>query len=365
MAIEISLKKSTINPTSASGLTMAEPVFNRTTNTLWMGKGSGVAPVWLGAGICGASAGIAAGLTLQTPTCSAVKDYISSVSFGGVTGATGPAGPQGVTGPTGPAGEIPTNYVISFNGLTGAVTGVTTSITNTFVPVQIFNSGISAAGGTFNGYVNVKGFQIKVDNPTPSLAVNQKTVLQFPDQSGFYEEFGDSLPAVNRINLGADLVGGGYKALEIGTTGSNISLKINGDQITSFAQFSSQTSGIFSTNDITTHVPLRIDHNFDGSDPGDLFAVQDTSLGEFHVRVDHTGKFYADNAQVNTLLTLPNGQGITSAVTRINGITGPVTLSAGTGITLSQTGKNITIASTAGIPSGIDEAFVIAMAIAL
>jgi hypothetical protein len=78
MAIDISLKKSTINPTSASGLTMAEPVFNRITNTLWMGKGSGVAPVWLGAGICGASAGIATGLTLQTPTCSAVKDYVVS-----------------------------------------------------------------------------------------------------------------------------------------------------------------------------------------------------------------------------------------------------------------------------------------------
>jgi len=68
----------------------------------------------------------------------------------GVTGPTGPQGIQGVTGATGPVGD----YVISFNGLTGAVTGVTTSVVNTFIPVQRFNAGISAAGATFNGSIS-------------------------------------------------------------------------------------------------------------------------------------------------------------------------------------------------------------------
>ena len=49
-------------------------------------------------------------------------------------------------------GSLDSNYVISFNGLTGAVTGVTTGTANTFVALQSFTSGISASGGvTFAG----------------------------------------------------------------------------------------------------------------------------------------------------------------------------------------------------------------------
>ena len=42
------------------------------------------------------------------------------------------------------------NVVSSFNGLTGAVTGVTTGTANTFGPLQSFTSGISASGATFS-----------------------------------------------------------------------------------------------------------------------------------------------------------------------------------------------------------------------
>ena len=51
----------------------------------------------------------------------------------------------------------PTNYVISFNGLTGAVTGVTTGTSNIFGPLQNFSSGISAFGGTFSNNVTIMG----------------------------------------------------------------------------------------------------------------------------------------------------------------------------------------------------------------
>jgi hypothetical protein len=51
----------------------------------------------------------------------------------------------------------PTNYVISFNGLTGAVSGVTTGTSNTFGPIQNFSSGISAFGGTFSSNVQIIG----------------------------------------------------------------------------------------------------------------------------------------------------------------------------------------------------------------
>jgi hypothetical protein len=49
-----------------------------------------------------------------------------------------------------------TNVVTGFNGLTGAVTGVTTSVANTFTPLQTFNAGISASGATFMGNINLQ-----------------------------------------------------------------------------------------------------------------------------------------------------------------------------------------------------------------
>lgn len=149
MAIEISLKKSTANPTSASGLTLAEPVFNYSNNTLWMGKGSGNSPVWVGAGVCGASGGIAAGLTTQLPTHAAVKNYFDAVSssflgatvsyvatFNGATGA--------VTG------------VSSFNGLTGAVTGASLGA-NTFTGLQTLTAGLTTSFAHVSGGLTVGG----------------------------------------------------------------------------------------------------------------------------------------------------------------------------------------------------------------
>ena len=136
MSIEFTIRKGTTNPTSGSGITLGEPAFNYSNNTLWIGKGYGVTAAWVGAGICGASAGIAAGLTYQIPTLGAVKDYISSIGTIGATGATGATGVQGATGATGVQGATGAtgvqgatgatgpvgDYVVSFNGSTGAIT---------------------------------------------------------------------------------------------------------------------------------------------------------------------------------------------------------------------------------------------------
>jgi hypothetical protein len=53
--------------------------------------------------------------------------------------------------------SIAGDYVISFNGLTGAVTGVTTGNSNTFGPLQNFSSGLSAFGGTFSNNLQIVG----------------------------------------------------------------------------------------------------------------------------------------------------------------------------------------------------------------
>ena len=68
----------------------------------------------------------------------------SVLEWSAVIGATGATG---ATGPTGPTGAIPTDYVISFNGATGAVTGASLGA-NTFTALNTFSAGISASGAT-------------------------------------------------------------------------------------------------------------------------------------------------------------------------------------------------------------------------
>jgi hypothetical protein len=81
-------------------------------------------------------------------TLTITKIVGSATSTSWILNLVGQEGPQGNTGATGPVGP----YVISFNGFTGAVSGVTTGTANTFGPLQSFTSGISAAGGvTFTG----------------------------------------------------------------------------------------------------------------------------------------------------------------------------------------------------------------------
>jgi microcystin-dependent protein len=84
-----------------------------------------------------------------------------TIGIDGATGATGPTGPTGATGatgadstvigptgPTGVTGATPTNYVTSFNGVTGAVTGVSQIIAGSSIT-------ISPTGGT--GAVTITG----------------------------------------------------------------------------------------------------------------------------------------------------------------------------------------------------------------
>ena len=84
MPTTIIIRRGTAAPTQASGLSLGEPAFNTTDQTFHIGRGSGVTAAWVGARISGLSSDIAAGLTLQIPTLSAVKDYVSDYtsSFG-------------------------------------------------------------------------------------------------------------------------------------------------------------------------------------------------------------------------------------------------------------------------------------------
>jgi hypothetical protein len=62
---------------------------------------------------------------------------------------------NGLPGDAGSTGGISGPYVTTFNGLTGAVTGVTTGTANNFLAIQTFSAGISASGGTLAGIFNI------------------------------------------------------------------------------------------------------------------------------------------------------------------------------------------------------------------
>ena len=105
MGTQITFRRGENDPTSGSGLTLAEPAFNTTLKTFHIGLGYGVTAAWVGAPISGLSADIAAGITYKIPTAAAVKNYISTV--GGVAGATGATG---ATGAQGEPGQSSTYY---------------------------------------------------------------------------------------------------------------------------------------------------------------------------------------------------------------------------------------------------------------
>ena len=86
--------------------------------------------------------------------------YVESLR--GLTGAIGLTNGNGIgISVSGNTLTFSNTGVLSFNGLTGAVTGVTTGTANTFVALQSFTSGISAAGGvTFANDISVNSLRI-------------------------------------------------------------------------------------------------------------------------------------------------------------------------------------------------------------
>lgn len=169
MTTTIIIRRGTAAPTQASGLTLGEPAFNTTDQTLHIGRGAGVTAAWVGARITGLSADIAAGLTLQIPTSSAVKNYITDYvaqNTSGVSSITvngdsldGPVTLLGGSqiGITSNGGD---NITITNNGVrTIGVSG--TWRTSSVVVFGGATGGITLSGTTWSG------------NSTPQLNSNQ------------------------------------------------------------------------------------------------------------------------------------------------------------------------------------------------
>lgn len=101
-----------------------------------------------------------AGITASGATFSGLATFLRGITASGLTVAgnglvTGSFEVDGslILG----SGQSITQAVTSFNGLTGAVSGVTTSVANTFTALQTFNAGITTSGITLNGPIVASG----------------------------------------------------------------------------------------------------------------------------------------------------------------------------------------------------------------
>lgn len=142
MPTTIILRRGTAAPTAASGLTLGEPAFNSNDQTLYIGRGAGTTAAWVGARISGLSSDIGAGLTLQIPTLSAVKDYVAAYVQQNTSGVAS----------LGISGDWKKSVVALFGGTTGALlisgaTWGTATVTNAGNVGGIAN-GTSLAGKT-------------------------------------------------------------------------------------------------------------------------------------------------------------------------------------------------------------------------
>jgi hypothetical protein len=198
--------------------------------------------------------------------------------------------------------------VSSFNGLSGAVTGVTTSVANTFTALQTFNTGISAAGATFNGDLYVGNIISNDPNPTYPLYINNKGT----SQTYIGDVDGNGQSTYMFVN---------DDAAEITLTAPGNAIYLNSPYV--------EVNGNLTVvaGDQDSQVPVKI--NSVGSSIQNALEILDTNqpvpAQQKRITVSASGDMVIKGSlEVDTTLTLPNGQGITCAVTTFNGLTGDV-----------------------------------------
>jgi hypothetical protein len=263
----------------------------------------------------------------------------------GPQGATGTNGVSGATGPqgnTGATGAIPTNYVISFNGLTGPVTGVTTGTANTFGPLQTFTSGVSGSTAYFD--------QIIIPRQTTDSRIKRISV-------GFYG-------SISETASGAAYIQGNAIAASVTSNDQVVKTSSNSDPANFIRMRYDQgvsihtgiTGNVGTTFADNVYQRLRIDNN------GDMIIGTGSPSSTY--KVDIVGAMRASQL-ITASSGISSAGGTFSALTRFNAgisasgatFSGPVNLTntllingtqGSNNQVLTSTGSGITWATPAG-----------------
>ena len=209
----------TSNSTAPAGATYGDMWFNTTSGNVFVYITDGTSSYWIEPfGPQGVTGTNGASGTNGATGSNGTNGATGATGSQGIQGATGATGSQGVTGATGPVGD----YVISFNGTTGAVTGASLGI-NTFNGLNTFNAGISASGATFSKDIKVNTMTVGLgkSSDTTNVAIG---VGALASDTSDYDTEGVQNTAIGSQALtanttGSSNVGVGHYALFTNTTG--------------------------------------------------------------------------------------------------------------------------------------------------
>jgi hypothetical protein len=240
-------------------------------------------------------------------------------SFNGLTGAV-----QGVSSVNGQTGAVTisssTDVVTSFNGLTGSVQGVSAAVAGT---------GISVSGST--GAVTITNTGVQSFNGNTGAVTGASLGA-------------NTFSGVNSFTVGISAAGITTDALHVRAAGSARFLEfIPGINNQIIARGNSTLNLLQENNN-----PIYIG-DFDAANNATYVEVDDSSQ---IIRFYFNGDYYTFPTASGTVgqvlgIDSANTLGWRSSVSSFNGATGAVGISAGSGITITQSGTTFTIASTA------------------
>jgi microcystin-dependent protein len=251
---------------------------------------------------------------------------IAAMGVTGPTGATGPTGPTGptgtagtngtngatgATGATGPTGSTPTNYVASFNGATGAVTGV---------------SSFNGATGTVTGVSSVNGSTGAVTG----IATTAATVASFNGATG-------AVTGVSSVNGSTGTITGlattaASVASVNGATGAITGIATTAGNLSQFASTTSAQLATLLSDETGTGPSVFATGPAFGGTPTTPTAAVDTNTTQIATTAfvlaqsaSATPVAIASSAVVGTSTRYARGDHTHSGVTSVNGSAGAVT----------------------------------------
>ena len=280
------------------------------------------------------------------------------VNLAGAVGQAGPQGPTGADGTPGSNGSIgPTGadgitgpYVISVNGATGIIQNVAkTNTINTFDLGQTFSSGFISTGGEFTKAISIQNIGANIaqlNAATNNLAIGTNALLI--NESGSYN-FAVGNSALESITYAAFNMAVGNNALKFAGTSSENNLAIGNDAgknrgLSNLLPLTEVTKSTFIGNNARPLLNNGINEL--------VIGYNAVGLGSNSTVIGNT---FITNARIYGLLDLPNGISASNIINSVNGLTGTVGFSAGTGITLTTSDNTLIISATAvsGLTSGV------------
>jgi hypothetical protein len=345
--------------------------------------------------------GLSAGTNITITTSGNTFTISSTAGGGGISGPyvisiNGISGSIGITNGSGiginVSGQTLTflnTGVLSFNGLTGAVTGVTTGVANTFGPVQTFNGGIVASGATLTGNVYITG----LNNPSIDSQAANKAYVDSVASVGIHYHTGVTLASTDSETFNTGVTydnGASGVGATLRKTASFARINIDstdgstGDRILIRSAATQQWNGVYSVTNQgsgstgwiltrTTDADNYHPYENDGLGGNDYFFVTGGSSlkNNAYICSNAGGITFGTTAITFAIFSTPpvytagtglainslqfsntgvlsfNGStGSITGVSSIRGLTGVVGITNGSGIGLSVSGQTLTFSNT-------------------